>query len=948
MNKSFKKFLMYLLVLITIITFTGPSFNSASAVKMPDVIHETKESEYLASGVLYENIKRFTSKGWWNINLVRVDLTDEYSQVGSLISEKGLSNRDTVKNMVNDNKAVAGVNGDFFNYTPTASSFSELISDGEIISLPNLATKANPAHPTFYINSKNQGNIDFFKRSISVKSLRSNKDFTIGLVNKSVGYNATILLNKHWGKKSFGNKTFKDTVEMVVVNDVVKEIRKGQGPTTIPTNGYIVATSGNLKNNLLNSFKVGDKVKLNMGTTPNLDNIEFAIGGGSIILKDGVPTNIGRINIKGNHPRTGLGISKDGKELLIATIDGRDTFYKGVSQEMFGAILKDLGAYNALNLDGGGSTTMAVKPVDKQLAQVVNKPSDGGERRVVNGVGVYSNAPKGELSYLKVQADDSKMFLNTSRKFSVKGFDQYHNPIKVDQNKITYNFEGVEGEVIGNKFKAKSTGTAKVIAHCGEATGSMNLRVLGEVKSLIASEDKFNLEPNNKKNIGILNGIDENGFKVKIYPEDVEWIISDNIGKVENGVFHSNENIGSGIITGKIGKGASNILVSIGSVESSVGDFGKLKDFKSTTYPNYVKGAVGLSPISKEGKNSISLRYDFTKGGDTKASYLNFAPNGNLGLDLKDPNKLGLWVKSDGNSSWLRGTIRDKNNKRHVIEFTKDLTSTDWQYVEAKIPSNIASPVKLERIYIVEVNGAKKYSGEILLDGLKASYPVDYGNVSVPKPSTFKDPWNVASEKAENGFSFSITKAPKNLNKIAGYNAESKIQNMANNHDLNVFVGGVSPEFRKGLKTNSIINIGPAYRKENYKNILFIDASSAYGGIRSTNPAQWKWLKNDLANTDKDHIILFLNTPIFGNGGFKDPLEANLLHNILAETEAKGKSVWVVHGGFKGGNSLKEGVRYIQLDNKEFKYKNHIPLIDAIEFVVNGKDITYQINSIFK
>ena len=556
MDKFFKKFLMYLLVLSTIITFAGPSSNSASAVKMPDVIHETVESEYLASGVLYENIKRFTSKGWWNINLVRVDLTDEYSEVGGLISGKGLSNRDTVKNMVNDNKAVAGVNGDFFNYGPVASSFSELISDGEIVSLPNIATKANPAHPTFYINSQNQGNIDFFKRSVSVKSLRSNKDFTVGLVNKSVGYNATILLNKHWGQKSLGNKVFKDTVEMVVVNDVVKEIRKGQGPTTIPTNGYIVSTSGNLKNNLLNSFKVGDKVKLNMGTTPNLDNIEFAIGGGSIILKDGVPTNIGRINIKGDHPRTGLGISKDGKELLIATIDGRDTLYKGVSQEMFGAILKDLGAYNALNLDGGGSTTMAVKPVDKQLAQVVNKPSDGGERRVVNGVGVYSNAPKGELSYLKVQADDSKMFLNTSRKFSVKGFDQYHNPIKVDQNKITYSFEGVEGEVIGNKFKAKSTGTAKVIAHCREATGSMNLRVLGEVKSLIASEDKFNLEANNKKNIGILNGIDENGFKVKIYPEDVEWIISDNIGKVQNGVFHSNENIGSGIITGKIGKGA--------------------------------------------------------------------------------------------------------------------------------------------------------------------------------------------------------------------------------------------------------------------------------------------------------------------------------------------------------------------------------------------------------
>ncbi len=51
--------------------------------------------------------------------------------------------------------------------------------------------------------------------------------------------------------------------------------------------------------------------------------------------------------------------------------------------------LKIQGAYNAINLDGGGSTTMAIKPVDEQVTKVVNKPSEGGERRVVNGVGVF-------------------------------------------------------------------------------------------------------------------------------------------------------------------------------------------------------------------------------------------------------------------------------------------------------------------------------------------------------------------------------------------------------------------------------------------------------------------------------------------------------------------------------------------------------------------------------
>ena len=85
---------------------------------------------------------------------------------------------------------------------------------------------------------------------------------------------------------------------------------------------------------------------------------------------------------------------------------------------------------------------MAVKPIDEQISKVVNRPSDGGQRLVPNGVGVFSNAPKGELSYIKISTDDTKMFPNTLRRFKIKGFDQYHNPIKIDQDKVTYNFEG--------------------------------------------------------------------------------------------------------------------------------------------------------------------------------------------------------------------------------------------------------------------------------------------------------------------------------------------------------------------------------------------------------------------------------------------------------------------------------------------------------------------------
>ena len=942
MNKSFKKFFIYLLILGTIFTSTAPSF---AANNMPYIIHEAKESEYLGSGILYENVKKFTARGWWNINLVRVDLTDEYAEIKGLMSNKGISNRNSVNKLVTDNKAVAGVNGDFFNYNPMPHPMGTFIEDGQVISSP---IERAYALPTFYLNNNNKADIAFFDRNMNITSLSSGKSVPISLINKAADFNMVTLLNKHWGSKSFGNKFHEDVVEMVVIDDVVTEIRVGEEPIAIPDNGYIITVKGDRKEALLANFNIGDEVKLNIGTTPNLEDIKFAIGGGSIILKDGVVTNT-NINIKGNQPRTGIGITKDGNELLIATIDGRHTSYKGVSQEMFGAILRDLGAYNAINLDGGGSTTMAVKPVDEQVSKVVNRPSDGGQRLVPNGVGVFSNAPKGELSYVKVITDDTRMFLNTSRRFSIKGFDQYHNPIEVDQGKATYTFEGVEGEINGNTLKAKSSGKATVTANYEGLTSTIDLRVLNEVKDITVPVDKFNLNINSQKNIGILNGKDKNGFVAKVYPEDIEWTVSNDIGHVENGVFHSKEKLGSGAITGRIGEGVDNIIVSIGSNGVLVENFENLQNFKSTSYPEYVKGSIELSSIAKQGQNSINLKYDFSQGVGTRATYLNLTPQGKNGLTFEgQPTNLGLWVKGDGNSSWLRGSIKDKNGKDHTIDFTKSLNSTDWQYVETSIPSNVAYPITLEKIYVVETDDSKMHSGEILLDGLTATYPASYDKVDVPTPSKFKDERNVKSNKEKDGFSFIVTKAPSNLDKLAGYNASSKIQSKANTHNVSIFMGGTSPEFRKSVKSDKVLNTGTNYVKTKYKNVLFMDVNSSNGGIRPTNSDQWQWLKHDLSISEEEHIVLVLPTPIFGSGGFTDVLEAQLLHDVLVEVGESGKSIWVVHGGNSTKTDLKDGVRYIQYNNSGITDPKQISNINAVEFMVNGSNITYQINPLFK
>jgi uncharacterized protein (TIGR03382 family) len=87
------------------------------------------------------------------------------------------------------------------------------------------------------------------------------------------------------------------------------------------------------------------------------------------------------------NPRTAVGMSKDGQTLIVVVVDGRSSSSLGMTCGELGTLMKGLGAYNALNLDGGGSSAMYV-----QGTGIVNTPSDGSERVTGNQLAIF--APK--------------------------------------------------------------------------------------------------------------------------------------------------------------------------------------------------------------------------------------------------------------------------------------------------------------------------------------------------------------------------------------------------------------------------------------------------------------------------------------------------------------------------------------------------------------------------
>ncbi|MFP6719106.1 MAG: phosphodiester glycosidase family protein [Candidatus Poribacteria bacterium] len=151
-----------------------------------------------------------------------------------------------------------------------------------------------------------------------------------------------------------------------------------------PTNIFGLAVSkGTLvsSSNTMPSLLVSKIGKLQIATVPadgDLSDVETAVSGFGLCLIDGEVPTTG----EDQHPRTGLGLSQDGRYLFLLTIDGRQPSTPGATVQDVGNLLKKFGAHTGINMDGGGSTTMAwwdPNTEGEDKCRLLNTPVGNGE-----------------------------------------------------------------------------------------------------------------------------------------------------------------------------------------------------------------------------------------------------------------------------------------------------------------------------------------------------------------------------------------------------------------------------------------------------------------------------------------------------------------------------------------------------------------------------------------
>ena len=352
------------------------------------------KSEFIAPGIEHLQITRgYKSEkeatGPWFINMLRIDLARaQLRMVHAMDEAVGL---ETVSSLAARYGALAAVNSGYFRTTGTyrGDSVGIEVLNGKLLSESN---NVRAAAGLIERDGKQElifGHIEFAGQIIAGQAKHA-----IDGLNRPRGDNELIIFTPEFHRTTL---TDPNGLELIVRRERIVERRDLKGSSMIPLDGYVISVAGTARQWALEKLRLGTRVKLNLDWSPTeTETTDFwklaanIIGGGPQLIKNGrveitnAAEKILPSFVSDGHPRTAIAKLKTG-QILLVTVDGRQPGESiGMSLTMLADLLIEFGAAEAINLDGGGSTTMVIRN------KLVNKPSDAaGERPVSDAILIF-------------------------------------------------------------------------------------------------------------------------------------------------------------------------------------------------------------------------------------------------------------------------------------------------------------------------------------------------------------------------------------------------------------------------------------------------------------------------------------------------------------------------------------------------------------------------------
>lgn len=573
-----RKIFSYLIIFV----FSATAFSVLFA-ELPEMITTRKST--VGPGVIQKTLNALEKP--WEIHVLEADLQNPYIHIenvdGGGLKPPSIS---TAERESDNYRLVAAVNGDFFQ--ANGHSVNANISRGEIVHLEHYQSEPRVYWPAFSVNKDK-------KLYISYHIFNGTAAFSDTLlpvlgVNEYPGPGGLALYNSHAGAELQIDEGV-SAVRLVPLNDWAVNgsvycmmdslILDSCMAALLPGQAYLSGTAW-MGNMLRQHYQKGRLVKLELNMVPfedlsdssvsyhylpKLEQLKEMIGGYPVIVRNGENYALeGFANANGTnsfatdlHPRTAVGFNRDTTKMYMVVVDGRQPHSIGIDLPDLADFLIDLGAWQALNLDGGGSSVFIVEN------RIMNSPSDGQERAVRNSCAVYSSAPEGELAALQIELDSLVLYKGESFRFFISGRDNnYHYREIPDSIPLIFSYD----EELGSLEVREDTIIFTASEKAGEGFIRANLSDSLHSNRMylrIRDYDPLFLEPKDMISDTLqpvryhVKGVSENGDTLELPNRMLNFSLEDtSLGSIDKlGEFHGKK------------AGKTQVIVSYGDVRDS-------------------------------------------------------------------------------------------------------------------------------------------------------------------------------------------------------------------------------------------------------------------------------------------------------------------------------------------------------------------------------------------
>ncbi len=670
----------------------------APGAPFPRILEQAPTVESVAPGVTYGNYELVTAAGPLSIHVVAIEPRRSDVRVDAVLANDALQSRgETVGSMARRTRAVAGINGDYFDIGNTNRPVGIVVRAGALVQLPYKRYALAITHDGLphFAEFAFSGQIEIDDRTMPIEAID-------GL---PVAGGLSLLT------PAYGPVRPQDNVTLVKLQPLSGAPPLGRyrvtgvadNSTAQPAGFYAVI--GLNEYGIINAPDAGAIVSVIGDLAPlELDSVVSAVGGGALILHAGNWYDDGDAPYPAENgkrlPCSGAAIAPGGR-LFLVEVDGRQPELSvGVTRMELAALMRALGAIEGLLFDGGGSSTIVARRLGDADAGVVNSPSDGRERPVADGIFVYSTAAAGPPIRLVAQPGIVRALPGAEVQLRIAAVDAaYH--VTVNRGVVHANVEPPAlGTFRDGTLLARHPGHGRLSLRSGPLRGSIPVEVQAGPARTRITPLRPNVDPNSTIALSA-HAYDRFGYALALASR-LRW--SANAGSVDSsGRYRSASH--DARVSVRIGNAIATTRVTVGSHDVAL-DFAGHASF--LTQP---RGGQGSLDKNSGCGSCVALNFSFAP--NERAAYA----TANLSLP---PDTIGLRfdVQDDGSGGRLRVAVRNAINEDTLLT-AAELGQPGWRTVVVRFPPG-TDATRLVSIYVLRPAGIELSSGTIVLRNLRA------------------------------------------------------------------------------------------------------------------------------------------------------------------------------------------------------------------------------------